>query len=117
MKTIVRTIDCIKGNVEFIVGANAQENHEIIDAANPNDLWFHVTGHASCHVIGKISKIDSLDKKAISKIAVQGALICKEHSNMKSQKKLSIDYTTISCVTKLEKPGSVSLSSYKIIII
>jgi predicted ribosome quality control (RQC) complex YloA/Tae2 family protein len=117
MKTIVRRIDCIKADIEFIVGTTAQENHDIIDAADPSDLWFHVTEHPSCHVIGKISEIDGLDKKAINKIAVQGAVICKEYSNMKSQKKLSIDYTTISCVTKLEKPGSVSLSSHKVITI
>jgi predicted ribosome quality control (RQC) complex YloA/Tae2 family protein len=117
MKTIYRFIDCIKTNVEFVVGGNAQENHDIIDAADTNDLWFHVSGRSSCHVIAKINGLDKLDKKAIHKIVVQGALLCKENSALKSQKNVSIDYTKIEYVTKLDTPGSVTLTEFKTITI
>ena len=115
MKTIYRYIDCIKMDIEFIIGGNAQENHDIIDDAHPDDLWFHVSGLPSCHVIAKINHLGKIDKKVIQKIAIQGAVICKEHSSTKSQKNVLIDYTNIGCVTKLDVPGSVSLSSHKTI--
>ena len=28
--------------IEFVVGKNAQENFDIIEEAEPHDIWFHV---------------------------------------------------------------------------
>lgn len=117
MKTISRRIDSLNINVEFIVGTNAQENHDIIDAADPEDIWFHVSGYPSCHVISKIPQDITLDKNDILKIAKQGAVVCKELSGFKKQKDVKIDWTRIKYVTKLEKPGSVSITNQKQMII
>ena len=117
MKTITRFVDCLKLNVEFIVGGNAQENHDIIDAADPEDLWFHLSGQASCQVICKLPEGVEIDKKILFKIAKQGAVICKENSSSKSAKNVEIDYTQVKNVTKLEKPGSVTIINNKKIII
>ena len=119
MKTFIRHIDYIKTDVEFVVGGNAQENHDIIDAADPIDLWFHIAGESSCHVIAKVAKVANiiLDKKALQKIAKQGAVICKESSNYKKQKNVEIDYTRIEYVTKLETPGKVQITNVKKMII
>lgn len=111
MKTISRFIDCIKDSVDFIVGGNAQENHDIIDAAHPEDMWFHISGQASCHVICKVP--EGVDKKALLKIAKQGAVICKENSCYKSTKNVEIDYTQVKNVTKLDKPGAVTIMNAK----
>ena len=117
MRTISRHIDCLKINVDFVVGTNAQENHDIIDAADPEDLWFHISGHPSCHVISKIPPGIEIDKKELQKIAKQGAVVCKEMSGFKKEKNVKIDYTAIKHVTKGEKPGSVYITNGKQIII
>lgn len=117
MKTVTRHIDSLNIDVEFVVGGNAQENHDIIDDADPDDLWFHVSGHPSCHVISKVPAGTTIDKNGILKIAKQGAVVCKELSGLKKQKDVKIDWTRIKYVTKLEKPGSVSITNQKTMVI
>jgi predicted ribosome quality control (RQC) complex YloA/Tae2 family protein len=117
MKTILRRIDCLNIDVEFQVGQNAQENHDIIDDAEPSDLWFHLAGLASCHVIGKIPEKVVIDKSQLLKIVKQGAVICKQCSSLKSQTKVEVEWTHIENVTKLDKPGSVSVTNVRKIII
>lgn len=116
MRTIKKYIQCIDSDIEFIVGSNAADNHNIIDEASPQDMWFHISGQPSCHVICKIPEnIDN--KKIIQKIAIQGAVVCKENSLFKSYKNVKIDYTRIKNVTKLDKQGSVIITNSKQIII
>jgi len=115
MKTIAREMDF--GQIDFLVGQNAQENHDLIDAADEEDLWFHVSEHPSCHVIGKIPEGVDLDKSELKKIVKQGAIICKSFSKFKSDKNVKIDYTRVKNVTKLKTPGSVSITDAKCVII
>jgi predicted ribosome quality control (RQC) complex YloA/Tae2 family protein len=116
MKIISKYIDCIDTIIEYKIGTCAQENHDIIDAADPEDLWFHISGCSSCHVICKIpEKVNN--KKILQKIAKQGAVICKENSKYKSYKNVKIDYTKIKYVTKKEIPGSVIITNAKSIFI
>ena len=115
MKTIAREMDF--GQIDFLVGQNAQENHDLIDAADEEDLWFHVSEHPSCHVIGKIPEGVDLDKSELMKIVKQGAIICKSFSKFKSDKNVKIDYTRVKNVTKLKTPGSVSITDAKCVII
>jgi len=117
MKTVSRFIDCIGINIDFIIGGNAQENHDIIDNADEDDLWFHISDKPSAHVILKIPKDLELKKDELKKIIKQGALICKEYSKYKKEKNVSIDYTKIKNVVKCEEPGAVTLSDVKKIII
>ena len=37
-------IPSLQCNVLYTIGKNSQDNFDIIDAANPNDLWFHIFG-------------------------------------------------------------------------
>jgi len=111
MKTITRDIEF--GKIDFYVGQNAQENHDLLDEADEHDLWFHVSEHPSCHVIGKIPKDVDLDKSELAKIAKQGAIICKSFSKFKSDKNVKIDYTRVKNVTKLKTPGSVIIKNAK----
>jgi len=115
MKTIAREMGF--GQIDFLVGQNAQENHDLIDAADEEDLWFHVSEHPSCHVIGKIPEGVDLDKSELMKIVKQGAIICKSFSKFKSDKNVKIDYTRVKNVTKLKTPGSVSITDAKCLII
>jgi predicted ribosome quality control (RQC) complex YloA/Tae2 family protein len=117
MKIITKNIESIE--IEYKVGTNAQENHDIIDEADPQDLWFHISGCASCHVICKIPDIidQTNNKKILQKIAKQGAVVCKENSKYKSYKNVKIDYTRIKYVTKKEIPGSVVITNSKSVFI
>ena len=115
MKQITRYIDSVKADITFTIGGNAQENSDIIDAAGPDDIWFHLDGHPSEHVVASIP--DDLDKKQILKIATQGALLCKQYSKYASQKNLRIIYTRISDIIKTEKVGCVIALNQKTLII
>jgi predicted ribosome quality control (RQC) complex YloA/Tae2 family protein len=114
MKTETVFFPNIQKLIEFRIGKNAQDNFDIIDAADPDDLWFHVENQASCHVIANIANED-LNKKAIQTIIKRGALICKQNSTFKSVKNLSIIYTKIKNVQKTDTVGSVILESSKTI--
>ena len=77
MKTELKFISALNSSIEFKIGQNAQDNFDIIDESNPNDLWFHLYGESSCHVIAMIDPEVKLDKKQKRQIITQGALLCK----------------------------------------
>jgi len=91
---------------EYIIGRSADENHVIIEQANPYDLWFHVSNYPSCHVICKLEN-KKYESKLFHKIIKQGALCCKQYCKFKNVKDVSIIYTYIKNVTKTEKIGEV----------
>jgi len=95
MKTINRYIDAIKTNIEFRIGQNAQENFDLIDASRPEDIWFHINGQPSGHVIASIPEDSNYDKKTIRRIVIQGGIICKQHSRLKSEKDVHVIYSLV----------------------
>jgi predicted ribosome quality control (RQC) complex YloA/Tae2 family protein len=101
--------------IDFTIGKNDKDNFDIIDKANSDDIWFHLNNYPSCHVIASIN--DIMKKKDLRYIIKKGALLCKENSKYKSEKDLSIIYTTIKNVKKTEKVGSVITTNTKIILV
>lgn len=99
---------------EYEIGKSSQENHDIIDKANPYDLWFHVSNYPSCHVICKLEDI-KYDKKMFNKIVKQGALCCKQYCKFKNVQDLTIIYTRIKNVIKTNIPGQVTTEHIKYI--
>ena len=116
MKLEERYIDCLKTNVTFYIGQNAQDNHNIIDEADPEDIWFHIHETSSCHVIAIVHNM-SITKKQLSKIIKQGALLCKQYSKQKSHRNTNIIYSKLKNVTKTHTVGSVNVADYKIVTI
>ena len=52
MKRIVtKYIPALKKNIVYKIGKDAQNNFYLIDAADKNDVWFHLNDESSCHVI------------------------------------------------------------------
>jgi predicted ribosome quality control (RQC) complex YloA/Tae2 family protein len=100
-------------NIVYRIGANAQDNFDIIDQSDPQDIWFHVEGRPSCHVVASVP--DSMTKKEKHKLIKKGAELCKIYSKYKSEKNLKIVYTKVENITKTETLGSVLLSNEKII--
>jgi predicted ribosome quality control (RQC) complex YloA/Tae2 family protein len=117
MKLITKTISPLGIQIDFKIGKNANDNIDIINESGPNDLWFHISESASCHVIATIPDDITFNKKQIMYIIKQGAILCKQHSKYKSQKKLNIVYTPIKFVTPTDNTGSVNLLISKIIAI
>jgi len=117
MRTITKYIDAIKGNIEFRVGQSAQENFDIIGRSNPDDIWFHISQASSCHVVATIPVDHRFDKKQLKKIAIQGAVLCKQNSKYKSEPDVSIMYTQIQHVEKTPTIGSVIVDTYKTVVI
>jgi len=121
MKIVSRPIPSIaQVAVEFWIGENAADNEAILDRARPDDLWFHVDGGPSCHVIAVLP--DALmttlkNRKAIHKVAVQGAVLCKQHSKYRTHARVQVMYAPVKCVTKTETVGSVHVHPYKVVAI
>lgn len=115
MKVITRYIYCVDSNIDYIVGSDAADNMTILNEAMLTDIWFHIDGHPSAHVIAKIPVENLFDKKQIFRIVKQGAVICKEASKFASQKGVKIIYTKVSDVFPTEKEGTVVVSKAKMI--
>ena len=133
-RTVTRFIPALKINLVYKVGSSAKNNFEIIDEADPNDLWFHLKDVSSCHVIACFKNIqyttrddelpncydinfDDLEKKEKQQIIKQGALICKQYSKLKSAKNVPIIYTKIEDVQKTDVVGSVLTFKSKVIVV
>lgn len=107
MKTQIIYIPGIKCEITYTIGQNAEDNDAIIDAASPNDLWFHVDNKPSCHIIASVP--DNVSRADIGYIINQGVVLCKKHS-YPSEKKLPILYTRIKNIKKTNIPGRVFIS-------
>lgn len=114
MKTFIHKYN----NREFqiLVGQNATENLNLIDIANSNDMWFHVEGHPSGHVILKEitsnKNIKNVDYPY--KLLLEGARYCKSQSKLKNER-CKIVYTTINNISKGKDIGSVIIKNEKYI--
>lgn len=97
-----------KSEIKLIywIGENAQDNWDIISKANQNDIWFHVAGSSSSHIILRMPNKVSL--KDISKqTLIHCSSVCKQHSKSKNNNKVKIVFTEIKNVKKADKPGAV----------
>ena len=109
-------INKLQTSVKFLIGQNAKNNFEIIDNSQYNDLWFHISNVASCHVIACIHDLE-INKKDLKYIITQGALLCKQNSKYKSEKNIEIIYTEIKNIQKTDTLGKVITKNTKIKVI
>jgi predicted ribosome quality control (RQC) complex YloA/Tae2 family protein len=103
-------------NIEYTIyiGQNKNENWDIIDAAEKNDIWFHVEHLASCHVVLKNVRNDKL-RDIPRQVIKRCVYLCKINSSstIKSMTKCNVIYTPISEVEKTNITGQVYVSNYK----
>ena len=116
MKMFTRYIPSIKETIIYKKGRDAQDNFDLIDDSNDNDIWFHIHGDSSAHVVASIDDLNmELNKKQLRDIIKQGAVICKQYSSYKSDKNVPIVYTRIKDVEKSTPVGSVIIRYGKIV--
>jgi predicted ribosome quality control (RQC) complex YloA/Tae2 family protein len=100
----------------ILIGKNKKENFEIIDDSKLDDIWFHVEGEPSCHVILKNienEKLRDIPKQVIKRCAY----LCKINSKAKTKNNCSVIYTTLENVIKTDVIGKVAVDKYKTVII
>jgi len=103
----------LKQNVAFVIGKNAKGNDEAISDADPEDVWFHLDGQSSCHVIAKMP--EDLGRKERGYILRKGAELCKQNSREKSGKGVEVVYAKIKNITKTDVQGRVMVSESGVI--
>tara|TARA_B110000967_G_C18897297_1_gene571689 strand:- start:2656 stop:3003 length:348 start_codon:yes stop_codon:yes gene_type:complete len=115
MLLVEKNIPKLNTTITYYVGQNALDNFEIIDKSEDDDIWFHLENSSSSHIICKMN--DKYNKKDLKYIIVQGAVLCKQYSKKKSEKKVNIIYTRINNVIKTNILGQVNLKDFKTITI
>lgn len=114
MKTV--QFESIHDNYVYtiLIGQNAKDNWNIIDKSSNHDIWFHVENQSSCHIILKLENDKQKPHKSVLKYC---AVLCKSGSKNKSDKNISICYTTIANITKGKINGSIDIKQSKTIVI
>lgn len=116
MKNIFHRFSNINETVHYIIGNNKQENSYIVENGSFDDLWFHATEHASCHVVAKVPK--NLNKKQIKTIIKYGVQLCKQNTNnLRKENKTMFNYTKLKNVKTTEVEGMVIASDLKYVTI
>jgi predicted ribosome quality control (RQC) complex YloA/Tae2 family protein len=91
---------------EISIGKNKDENWQLIDASEPNDIWFHIDNQPSCHVI--LKNADEVKLRDIPRqVLKRAAYLCKINSAAKTQPKCDVIYAPISQITKTSVVGQV----------
>ena len=86
-------------NINYILGENAKDNHQIIDYADGNDIWVHLDELPSGHCI--------IETNIIKDIYLYNAYnLIIEKSKYKYCKK--IVYTYVKNIKKTKNPGEVT---------
>ena len=91
------------------IGRNKEENWQLIDASNPDDVWFHIDNQPSCHVVVKNDEKVKL-KDIPRQVLKRAAYLCKINSAAKTQPKCDVIYAEISAITKTSVVGQVTVS-------
>ena len=104
--------------VTFRLGRNAQENHELIADADPDDLWFHLEGYPSGHCILEVnqkeSKENSINYDIDTVDIIFAANLVKSYSKLKNHnKKLKVIYTPVKYIKKGKAKGEVIMMNLK----
>ena len=97
--------------VEYIfeIGRDRHDNWALIDSAEPWDIWFHVDGAPSSHVVLKMDVFAGDIRQIPAAVLKRGAGLCKEHSSSKSMAKCAVIYTRIENLKKGREVGSVTI--------
>ena len=88
------------------VGENAKENWQLVENADPEHWWLHLTNQPSPHVIIEHTSPNM-------EITVEGAMLCKANSKCKNLKKVKVDYTQCKNLEKGEEVGEVIYKSLR----
>ena len=108
MKIEVVNLPNISSTITYYIGKNASDNFNIIDLAQPEDIWIHANHISSCHIIAKLPEEIILSKKQLMTIIKKGTSLCQKYTNkLINEKKIEFIYTKVKNIVKTEKDGQV----------
>ena len=115
---IIEKLEKENYEVTFRLGRNAKENHELIDDADPDDLWFHLEGYPSGHCILEVNQKESKENSNNYNIdtvdIIFAANLVKSYSKLKNHnKKLKVIYTPVKNLKKGKAKGEVIMLDLK----
>lgn len=93
-------------DVKYRLGRNAKENFELIDDADQEDWWFHLSDEPSGHCIIDSSTVDK-------DMIIFASSLVKEYSKFKNNKKVKVVYTQVKNITKTKTLGQVIVKKYE----
>ena len=86
------------------VGCNAHDNWRVIEESNDEDIWFHLDGVPSCHVVLQHSEL--IDRDILQRCAA----ICKSCTNRcRGKRKPNVIATPVSNLRLGKTPGMVHM--------
>ncbi len=92
------------------IGRNKKENDELVKTSAKTDIWFHVDGAPSPHIIlSTAERLNVIPKQVIKRCAC----LCKSNSSMKSESKCGIIYTEVANVLPTEHEGQVTINGMR----
>ena len=93
------------------IGGNKCENTALIVDSSSNDVWFHIAGIPSCHVVMKNKeKLGNIPRQVIKRCAY----LCKINTNTaKSMPKCDVVYTMVANVQTTTIAGAVITQNTK----
>jgi len=91
--------------IRFRIGQNRLENAELIEAAHPDDLWFHLAGRPSCHVLTTLPLM--INRKIRGLVIRQGATVCRD--NMRCDGSEPVVYSRVRDLVRTDVPGTVGV--------
>ena len=102
--------DKINNNITFKLGKNANENFILIDDADKDYWWVHLSDFPSGHCIINTIEINK-------DIIIFAANLVKSYSKLKNMKNVKVTYTQVKNVTKTKIVGMVNITNQKYITI
>ncbi len=108
------TISCGGEEYEIWTGKSAEHNDQLLDLCAPQDVWFHVDGQSSAHVILRNPanhKLRKLPRPAIKR----AACLCK--ASVKARGDCAVIYTERRNVNKTDVPGRVDVTNLKRVVV
>ncbi len=93
-------------NYNYSVGRSARENWQLLDQAEPFDIWFHLDSQSSPYVILEIRDNNEVPYESL----LEGARLCKQYSKAKNDKSVKVIYCPVENLKKGKNLGQVTLS-------
>ena len=96
------------GDYTCQIGQTAKENWKLLDEANPNYYFFHLSSFPSCYVILQIE--EDIDISVI----LWAAEICKMNTKYRNLNNIKVDYCRCDNVMKGSYEGEAVFKSLKV---
>lgn len=100
-------------NYSIKIGRCRKENDDLVKTSAKTDIWFHVDGAPSAHVIlSNEGLLNTIPKQVIKRCAC----LCKSNSSSKSESKCGIIYSMLANVFPTEIEGQVTINGVRKIV-